>query len=223
MDSSTFCAKGLLAGQFVVRSDRSVNVALGAASNLDGLNAIIDDTIQSAEREMQTEGFAPHALTRSATAEMRFVGQSYGLKVALPARPLEGTDVDPLLARFLASYGRAYGAGAAWKGLPTELVSYSVTMAADIDRPELVGRADHVRPRGVPTKSRRSVYLPSVGERQTVTVLDDAVFSPGTEIAGPALVDASDTTIYVPPGSSLTRDIQLNYWLRSEESAKSGR
>ena len=38
-------------------------------------------------------------------------------------------------------------------------------------------------------------------------------FTAGTAIEGPAIIDAADTTIYVPPGTTAERDEYMNYVL----------
>jgi N-methylhydantoinase A len=45
-------------------------------------------------------------------------------------------------------------------------------------------------------------------------VYDDEGFTPGSTVIGPAIVDASDTTLYIPPDTSATRDGYRNYILQ---------
>jgi N-methylhydantoinase A/oxoprolinase/acetone carboxylase beta subunit len=56
-------------------------------------------------------------------------------------------------------------------------------------------------------KGGRSLHLP--GGTQAATVYDRERLGPGSSIAGPALVEAVDTTIVVPAGSRLTVDEYL--------------
>jgi N-methylhydantoinase A/oxoprolinase/acetone carboxylase beta subunit len=56
-------------------------------------------------------------------------------------------------------------------------------------------------------KGERSLHLP--GGTQAATVYDRERLGPGSSIAGPALVEAVDTTIVVPAGSRLTVDEYL--------------
>jgi N-methylhydantoinase A len=66
----------------------------------------------------------------------------------------------------------------------------------------------------------RRVFLPSVREYQDVPIYDDARFTVGTMVAGPAIVDAIDTTIFVPPGSQAERDEFMNYVLTTDGGAR---
>jgi len=44
------------------------------------------------------------------------------------------------------------------------------------------------------------------GERLDVPVFDATALLPGHELAGPALVDGPDTTVWVPPGTCARMD-----------------
>jgi N-methylhydantoinase A len=59
----------------------------------------------------------------------------------------------------------------------------------------------------------RDVFLPSLRTRERIPVYEDAGLPPGASVEGPAIVDATDTTIFVPPGVTATRDEFLNYLL----------
>ena len=62
-------------------------------------------------------------------------------------------------------------------------------------------------------RERRTVFLPTERRHEEIPVYDDALFTPGTAIEGPAIIDAADTTIYVPPGTKAERDQYMNYVL----------
>jgi N-methylhydantoinase A len=54
------------------------------------------------------------------------------------------------------------------------------------------------------------------GSRERLPIYDDLGFTPGTVAEGPAIVDAVDTTIFVPPATSITRDEHRNYVVTRE-------
>jgi N-methylhydantoinase A len=117
---------------------------------------------------------------------------------------------------FLALYELTYGVGTAWKGVPATLVNYSVTVVGRRERPPLeLARRNGGDPAQM-VRGSRQVYLP--GERRTeeVSVYDDSRFHPGAQISGPAIIDAADTTIFVPIGFCAERDEYMNYILTRE-------
>ena len=57
------------------------------------------------------------------------------------------------------------------------------------------------------------MFLPSERQRAEVPVYAEEAFAPGQSAEGPAIIDESDTTIYVPPGNRVSRDEYMNYVL----------
>jgi N-methylhydantoinase A len=207
-----FSALGLLSADFVMRYDQTVAWDLGSG-RLNEMNAVADSMVATARAAMGDEGFADDDIAVARSGDFRFLGQSYELTMSLPDRALTADDAPGMAESFLELYEQTYGEGTAWKGVPVQLLNYTVTVT---------GRRDHrliptieSDPRSEPELrvSTRHIFLPSTREYQEVPIYDDARFTAGTRIAGPAIIDAVDTTIFVPPGSDATRDEFMNYVL----------
>jgi N-methylhydantoinase A/oxoprolinase/acetone carboxylase beta subunit len=69
------------------------------------------------------------------------------------------------------------------------------------------------QPTSVAPRERRLVYLPSEGRREEVLVFDESGMAPGSEIRGPAIIDAHDTTVFVPVDTVASRDRYMNFVL----------
>jgi N-methylhydantoinase A/oxoprolinase/acetone carboxylase beta subunit len=57
----------------------------------------------------------------------------------------------------------------------------------------------------------RTIFEPSSRQRVEVPIYSDEKFSAGSSVVGPAIIDATDTTIFVPPNKQARRDQFLNY------------
>lgn len=212
-NSSVFCALGLLSSDFVMRSDQGVTWDLSQADGVERVNAVAEQMVATARADMAGEGFAGDQVEIQRSADFRYAGQEYELTLPLTEESLTAADADALAERFTALYERTYGEGTAWKGVPITLVNYSVTVVGRQARPEL-GTTAARNGGGAPAeRERRDVFLPSERATRSVPIYDDASFTPGTRVEGPAIIDASDTTIYVPPGTSAERDEYMNYVL----------
>jgi N-methylhydantoinase A len=212
-NSSVFCASGLLASDFVVRTDQGVGWDLSRPEGADRVNEIAAAMVAEAHASMAEEGFAESDISIQRTADLRFQGQDYELTLPLPDRPLTAEDADDLTTRFYALYEQTYGEGTTWKGVPVTLVNYSVTVTGRQARPEVpTAHLNGHKPEDA-RREVRSVYLPSEGAARDVPIYDGAHCGPGIELQGPAIIDESDTTIYVPPGTTAARDEHLNYVL----------
>ncbi|MCW2983206.1 MAG: hydantoinase/oxoprolinase family protein [Conexibacter sp.] len=212
-NSSVFCALGVLSSDFVVRNDQGIGMDMSKPDGIGRVNEIARKMVADGQREMEGEGFAGDAIEIQCSADLRFQGQEYELTLPLPDRPLDEADVTRLADEFFNLYERTYGEGTAWVGVPSTLVNYSVTVTGRQPRPPLITatRNGHT-PEGA-LRGTRNAYLPDVGSRQEIPVYDGALCGAGIRIEGPAIIDETDTTIYVPKGTTAERDEFLNYVL----------
>ena len=212
-NSSVFCALGLLAADFVVRLDHAVGWDLARPDDVGRVNELSERLDRSAREAIVGEGFARDDIAVARTADFRFQGQQYELTMEVPARELVGPDAESLAQGFLEKYEATYGEGTAWKGVSTTMVNYSVT-ARGRKRHDWPSATDGAGPAATPEpRETREVHLPGTGEWRTIPVFADAALAPGATVAGPLIVDATDTTIFVPPGRTIRRDEHLNFVL----------
>ena len=154
--------------------------------------------------QMRAEGFADDADRRSRAArDFRFHGQAYELTLPLPdARRSPRTTRRRCSTQFRGLYERTYGEGTAWQGVPASMLNYSVTVTGRQQRPPL--SAASAASRGPPDElasATREVYLPGRARAaRTCRSTTTPRFTAGTRVEGPAIIDAVDTTIYVPAG-----------------------
>jgi N-methylhydantoinase A len=212
-NSSVFCALGLLTADFVMRNDQGVGWDLSKPEGLAQVNETADEMVKNAREEMLAEGFNEDQIEIQRSADFRYHGQVYELTVPLPARPLTGEDPESLGTEFTRLYERTYGEGTAWKGVPIKLINYSVTVTGIQDRPHFVIASENGDSAEPTPRETREVFLPSERQRAEVPVYAEEAFAPGQSAEGPAIIDESDTTIYVPPGNRVSRDEYMNYVL----------
>ena len=212
-NSSVFCALGLLSSDFVLRTDRGVGWELGKPEGIDQVNEIAEEMVATARQEMLDEGFPEDQIEIQRSADIRFQGQAFELTLPMPARTLTAEDAESLFDEFLALYERTYGEGTAWKGVPASLINYSVTVVGRQPRPSLEEVASEPAKPEDMLRERRSVFLPAEQRQEEIPVYEDDRFTAGTAVDGPAIIDAHDTTIYVPPGTKVERDQYMNYVL----------
>jgi N-methylhydantoinase A len=115
-----------------------------------------------------------------------------------------------VLDAFRTEYVRRYGAGSMMAGTPLELVALRAVgtgapVLGDAPAPRLdIMGAALGELRSGRTRAVRSG--PDDGAYAQVDVFDDAELAPGWVVRGPALVDRSDTVIWVPEGVRASRD-----------------
>jgi N-methylhydantoinase A len=212
-NNSVFCALGLLSSDYVMRNDQGVGWDLSKPDGVGRVNEIADQMVADAISEMESEGFARDDIIVQRTADLRFHGQAYELTLPMPDRQLVEDDAQAIFDQFLAHYERTYGEGTAWKGVPASLINYSVTVIGRGQRPTLNGAGHANGASNSLVREEREVFLPAERRHERVPVIDDASFGVGVNVEGPAIIDEGDTTVYVPPGTTATRDEFRNFVL----------
>lgn len=212
-NSSVFCALGLLAADVVVRFDRTVAWDLSRTDQVAQVNAVAEELVDQARAEMRAEGFADKEIEIARSADFRFLGQAFELTMGLPDRPVTVEDAPELAKQFFGLYERTYGEGTAWKGVPEQLLNLTVTATGRLQRAAQTKVPLEPRTAEEIKAGSRRVFLPETKGYEEIPVYGDDRFSAGSLIAGPAIIDATDTTIYVPSGSEARRDEFMNYVL----------
>lgn len=151
--------------------------------------------------DLDADGVAPEDRSVHFEADLRFAKQIFELQL-----PLElDADSDPqarLLAAFRDEYVRRYGQGSIVLGAPIELVSLRAVGTGSTAQIELaqVGKAGASLPAAAVGSRRVGLERGSGGLRE-VAVYDGPALRPGHALSGPALIDGSDTTVWLPEGT----------------------
>ncbi len=201
-DAGVLSAFGLLAG--VPRVDHRA----AFRRRLDALDPDeADATLDRLEAEA-IERLPPEArngeLLRDRGADVRYVGQSWDLRVPVAAGPFDAAAAARLRADFDVLHQRAYGYAAA--AAPVETVHLAVSVSAP--PPEHSGLRPTADPQARPDDaakaaapdSWRQAYVDAEVGLADVPVHVLATLRPGDALAGPALIDGADSTTFVARG-----------------------
>ena len=197
MSPGVTSALGLLVSD--VRHDY-VQSAVQTTANIDWqrLNSTFAQLETKARASLSGEGIAEHDQTFDRFLDMRYVGQSYELRVAVDSGPLDKTMLETLNKRFFAAHEMAYGY--ATTDAATEIVNVRVVAIGAIPRPKLQtfekGDSDG---RGA-IKGRRDVYFSEHGTYQPCDIYDRYRLLSGDCVTGPAVIEEIDSTVVVHPG-----------------------
>ena len=161
--------------------------------------AVLDEMAAGGERMLARNGVAAERRAIQCEADVCYFGQSYALKIAVPAERV-GT-LAAIDAAFRAAHQQKYGFASATE--PTLIANLRVTAVGRVDRPRLVAGAVA----GVALKGRRIVHF---GKEVETAVYDRAGLAPGQTISGPAVIEQMDTTTILPEGASALVDASLS-------------
>jgi N-methylhydantoinase A len=187
-----------------IRHERLRALSMRLPGDPTVLVATARDLAAEVDADLADEGVAADGRAVTFEADLRFLKQSYELRI--PFTVGAGVVVDALVEAFHAEYARRYGHGAITLGVPVELVAVRAigtgrTVQAQLTRHARVASGP---PAPVGTRAVRVGRDPA--DRREVPVHDGHALLPGHRIQGPALVDGSDTTVWVPPAATARVD-----------------
>jgi N-methylhydantoinase A len=153
--------------------------------------------------QLRADGIDPATASFQRGADLRYLGQGYELRIAVPDGPLKIGSVDRLLADFHAAHGTEYGHS--FPGQPVEIVNLRLTATAAAAKLQ-----------GVPSPSSGSLAAALVNRAPCMFRSADGLRSLDTPryerdhlpleepIAGPAIILQADSTTVVPPDARVS-------------------
>jgi N-methylhydantoinase A len=203
-----------------VRRERTQSLELAFPVDIDAVAAVADKLRADVDADVAADGIDASHRTVHFEIDLRFARQKWELTIPLPGTHVDAATLDRLLDAFRVEYGRRYGEGALMAGAVVELVAVrsigvGATMkprppesppdgsAASAASVASAGSASSTAGGRRDTEERRPVLLARDGTPTPVDVHDANDLQPGDVVRGPALVDGTDTTVWVPEGASL--------------------
>jgi N-methylhydantoinase A len=197
-ESSIFCAAGML------MTDLKHDIVKSFVARLDDLPeselAREVDALAAQGRELlASEGVPADRMQVLAEAEIRYVRQYH--EVSLPLMPLR-----TVAERFHEEHARLYGYHLAEEGTPLELINLRVR-AIGVTMKPLSVREEHAgADPGHAVKGERRAWVPEFGDFAAIPVFDGHGLRHGNRVAGPAIVEQRNTTLFVSGSFDLVVD-----------------
>jgi N-methylhydantoinase A len=196
MNPGNLSAYGLLTVD--VRNDYvRTAVARHKALDLAATQRILDGLQAEADAALGREGFAADTREFVRTADLRYFGQAFEVRVDVPAGPVSQELVDAVADTFHTAHHKLYGYD--FRGDPrqeVEWVNLRVTGVGPIRKPEIREIAAGGGAEAARTGTRR-VYFDDWVE---TAIYDRARLGAGDVVAGPAVLEEFSSTVPVHPG-----------------------
>ncbi len=191
-----------------IRRDRVQSLGMPMPVDPEPLRMLAGKLESEVLEDLAADGVAEQDRSVAFEVDVRFKRQISELSIPFTSGWLEESSLEDLAEEFRCEYARRYGQGSIVLGAPIELVSLRAVGIGRTVRASLDAIArDPVSPRtmAVPAGSR-PVQIGRNDEPAAVATFRTSDLRPGHEVDGPALVDGFDTTIWVPPGATVTVD-----------------
>ncbi len=189
-------------------------VARQSALDLGEVQGVLDSLTAKADAALGREGFAEADRVFAATADLRYYGQAYEVRVDLPDGPV----TDDLVAEVAARFHREHKALYSYDNRndprqEVEWVNLRVTGIGPIRKPELREVEPGSGAQTAHTGSRQVFFDDWV----RTPIYDRALLGAGDTVTGPAVFEEFSSTVPLHPGFAARVDDYGNLVIRRDE------
>ena len=192
----TLCSLGLLLAD--TKFDFSCSNILDAdEENIPAVREMFERLQFDGDRMLEKEGISSTRRSFEWLVDMRYDRQNY--EITVPQRKPEMTP--ETLAWAIEDFHEAHKKAYGYRNDTGKVrfISYRVSAIGTVEKPDLERFADN-KAAAVPEPfAQREVIFQNCREPMTTGIYNRDVFSPGTVLEGPAVIEQMDTTIVIPP------------------------
>ena len=203
LTASTLCATGMLLCD--LRHD-FVRSCLGLLDRMDlgDVRDLVAAMAREGEAQLRTESAGE--TTHEVSLDIRYLKQYHEVTVPVAHDALENGDIPAIEAAFHLLHNQLYGYDLQAEGTGLELINVRVRSLGRTAKPPLprpgAGDADPSHALG----QQRRAYSPETGSFADMPVYDGHRLLSGNRIPGPALVERTDTTVFISATYAATVD-----------------
>ncbi len=172
---------------------------------------MIDSLKEIAFRDIRSEGFRPEDVILSLELDMRYGDHLRLTRVASPRLYLRSEDdVKAICNTFTGIHEARYGSLAAIPVTGINIENFYLFATVPLHKPKLpIFPLEGKSPQKA-LKGKRPVFWKQFNDFRETEIYDADLLRAGNEIPGPAVIEAKDTTIVLPPGMKYSVDRYLS-------------
>ena len=199
--SGVFCSFGMIVSD--VRHDYMQAFAANTARfDLAGANAVIAELERKAMDDMIEEGFPEGEVTLSRFADAKYPAQIHELTIPINSRgDLAEQSIGEMEQTFHDLHERMFTYSV--RESPVDLFHWRVVAHRKVDSPPTPKFYAAIQSVTVAHKASRKVYFGDIDDYRETDIYDGDLLERGMGVAGPAVVEQTNTTIVVFPGQKL--------------------
>jgi N-methylhydantoinase A len=166
----------------------------------DTFNKNFDDLEQVARGALSKDGIEGKNRIFNYAIDMRWGAQYYTVRMPIKREKYDARGIEGLCEQFDELYERLYGKGSAYTPAGRFVTSFIVDGIGKVAKPVL--RKYHLSgtdPAGA-FKAKRSIHFSKFKRYEPTSTFDYELLEAGNVVEGPAIIEAPQTTIVIPPG-----------------------
>ncbi|MFC2014781.1 hydantoinase/oxoprolinase family protein [Chloroflexota bacterium] len=212
LQSSVFCALGSAVMDVIQYYDMSKYILMMRPGSMEyfteyeQFNEIVQELQKRAIRDMEAQGISPQSATYSLELEMKYGGQLNMKRVHCPLLFIRNEDdVKAIYEQFEREFIEAYSPLSVYPEGGVDISSFIlrssfITPKFEIPKYALKG----TKAPASAYKGKREAFWHELGGFQPTDTYEQNLLEPGNILEGPAIIEAADTNIVLPPGRRYT-------------------
>ncbi|MBS1879346.1 MAG: hydantoinase/oxoprolinase family protein [Actinobacteria bacterium] len=177
-------------------------------ADLERIEAEFRRLAELALSQLRADGLGDEAIAIQRTADCRYVGQGYELRVNVPDGPVTPAWIAQTVAAFGDAHERAYSRR--FDDVAVQIVNIRVIGVGTVAKHEIPRLEGPGSDAERALKQTVSAFFPDESSPEPLehetAVYDRALLGPGASFAGPAIVEQYDSTTIVGPGQAAAVD-----------------
>ena len=175
-------------------------------TDYERFNDVVLELQKLAIRDLQGQGIRPESAAFSLELEMRYGGQLNMTRVPSPRLFIkDSSDVKAIYENFEREFVKAYSALSVFPEGGVDISSF--VLRSTFVSPKLKIPSYALKSSKAPTgalKGKREAFWQELGGFRPTSTYDLSRLEPGNKLEGPAIIEAIDTTIVLPPARTFT-------------------
>jgi N-methylhydantoinase A len=194
--ASVLCAAGMLVSDLQHDFVRSYVCRFGDL-DLERLQQLVTSMCHEGRGQLEREGIEPAQMAFQVSLDLRYVKQYHEVTVPVAPEVIETGDLVAIQGALHTAHNRLYGYDLSAEGTELELINVRVRALGHTRKPELPERKVGGTDPEAALKGVRRAFVPETDSFAEVPVLDGHGLLAGNVVEGPALIERTDTTIFV--------------------------
>lgn len=216
LEAGVFCSFGMTVTD--VRHDYSATLrGVSTALDLDAINNTLAVLELRAHQDLREEGFKDIDMRFERSVDARYLGQIHQMTVDVPDTPrLTADDFAAFQETFHHQHQTRYSHNRVKVAIET--LHWRLAAIGRVQPPVRSAPARRVTNSHLAVKRSRVAYVPALAAMQALSTYTLESIDIGASVDGPALIDLPTTTVVVPAGDTLSRDVAGGFTLRVMQS-----
>jgi N-methylhydantoinase A len=163
-----------------------------------------------AHEELERDGIKPEERTMNFALDMRWGGQYYVVRLPVAAKKYDAKGVEEVCDQFDVFYESLYGKGSFYEEAGRFVISFIVDGVGRTPKPVLQKYELKGDDASEALKGKRKCFFRVNNDFVDTSIYDCDKLEPGNVTPGPAIIEASQLTVVIPPGQRGTMDEYRN-------------